>query len=62
VRQVWVQATRRAGPKERAQRRASGTDRTLVQKLDYFLTSLEERQLPPERVLETYHDRSTIER
>jgi hypothetical protein len=62
VRHVWVQATRRAGPKERAERKAAGTDRRLEQRLDYFLTSLDERQLPPERVLETYHDRSTIER
>jgi hypothetical protein len=62
VRHVWVADTRRAGPKERAERKAAGTDRTLVEKLDYFLTSLDERQLPAERVLETYHDRSTIER
>lgn len=62
VRHVWVQATRRAGPKERAERKAAGTDRRLEQKLDYFLTSLEEHQLPSERLLATYHDRSTIER
>jgi hypothetical protein len=62
VRHVWVADTRRAGPKERAERKAAGTDRRLVQKLDYFLTSLDERRLPAERVLETYHDRSTIER
>ena len=62
LRQVWVQATRRAGPKERAQRKAAGTDRRLEQRVDYFLTSLTEHHLPAERVLETYHDRSTIER
>jgi hypothetical protein len=62
VRQVWVRASRRAGPKERAERKASGTDRRLEQRLDYFLTSLDEHQIPAERVLETYHGRSTIER
>lgn len=62
VRPVWVQASRRAGPKQRAERKASGTDRRLEQRLDYFLTSLTDRHLPPERVLETYHGRSTVER
>jgi hypothetical protein len=62
VRHVWVQATRRAGPKERAERKAAGTDRRLEHRLDYFLTSLDEHHLPTERVLETYHDRSTVER
>lgn len=62
VRHVWVSTLRRASPKERARRKAEGTDRSRVRKVDTFLTDLDASTLPVERVLEDYHGRSTIER
>jgi hypothetical protein len=62
VRHVWESPRKRADPKARARAAARGTARVRVRKVDYFLTSLAPHQLPLEAVLETYHDRSTIER
>ena len=62
VRHVWESPRRRASPKARARAKAEGKERVRVRKVDYFLTSLARHQLPLEAVLETYHDRSTIER
>jgi hypothetical protein len=62
VRHIWVSDLRRASPKERARRKAEGTDRKRVRKVDTFLTDLDPSKLPLDRVLSTYHDRSTIER
>lgn len=62
VRHLWKNDTRRAGPKQRAQKTADGRARRRVRRVDYFVTDLEARQLPVAAVLPTYHDRSTIER
>jgi len=62
VRHLWKTDPRRAGPKQRARKMADGRARRRVRRVDYFVTDLEARQLPIARVLETYHDRSTIER
>jgi hypothetical protein len=62
VRHVWQHPRRRPDPKTRQRAAAAGTDRVRVRKVDYFLTSLAPHQLPIDRVLPTYHDRSTIER
>ena len=62
VRHVLERPRRRPDPTTRARRAAAGADRVRVRKVDYFLTSLEPHQLPLDRVLPTYHGRSTIER
>jgi DDE family transposase len=62
VRHVFERPRRRPDPKQRDRAKAAGTDRVRVRKVDYFLTSLAPGQLPLDRVLPTYHDRSTIER
>lgn len=62
VRHLLERPRRRPDPKTRARSAADATDRVRVRKVDYFLTSLAPHQLPLEAVLETYHDRATIER
>ena len=59
VRHVWQHPRRRPDPTARAR---PGTHRVRVRKVDYFLTSLDPHHLPLDRLLPTYHDRSTIER
>jgi hypothetical protein len=55
---------RRKRPSQSGRRRltAEGQIFKEVEKVDYFLTDLNEAQLPIEQLLEVYHDRSTIER
>ena len=62
VRHLFEHPRRRPDPTSRARAAVEGTSRIRVRKVDYFLTSLAPHQLPLERVLATYHDRSTIER
>jgi hypothetical protein len=62
VRHVLERPRRRPDPKQRERAKAAGADRIRVRKVDYFLTSLTPAQLPLDRVLPTYHDRSTVER
>jgi hypothetical protein len=62
VRKLKMPARKRADPKRREELKATGQYYRTEIKVDYFLTDLDMRQLPVDKVLEVYHDRSTIER
>jgi hypothetical protein len=58
----YLRMSKRPDPKERKRLEQEGKLMHREVKVDYSLTDLDERQLPIERVLETYNDRATIER
>ena len=62
VRQMEMARRKRPDPKTRQRLRQEGEEREREIKVDYFLTDLNEEQMPINRVLETYNDRPTIER
>jgi hypothetical protein len=62
VRQMEMANKKRPDQKTREILKQQGKGRERVIKVDYFLTDLNEEQLPIDRVLETYNDRPTIER
>lgn len=62
VRYLRMSKSQRPDPKKRKQREQQGKLMEREVKVDYLLTDLYEKQLPVERVLETYNDRPTIER
>lgn len=62
VRYLRMGKSKRPEPKERKRLEGEGKLIDKEVKVDYILTDLDEKQLPVERVLETYNDRPTIER
>lgn len=62
VRYLDMSRSRRPDQKKRQRLAQEGRLLESETKVEYFLTDLCERQLPVERVLETYNDRPTIER
>jgi hypothetical protein len=62
VRQLEMNRKKRPDQKTRERLKQQGQQRERVTRVDYFLTDLDEKQLPIEKVLEVYNDRPTIER
>jgi hypothetical protein len=62
VRRLEMNRKKRPDPKTRQLLKQQGEQREKVTRVDYFLTDLDEKQLPVERVQEVYNDRPTIER
>jgi hypothetical protein len=62
VRYLEMSRSKRPDQKKRKRLEQEGRLVETETKVEYFLTDLDERQLPVERELETYNDRPTIER